>query len=210
MFKGQQIIQSLFTDQAAENAARQFNATSQAQTDQFFASLANATSQFNASQANAQGQFNAGQSNTMNKFVAEVQNQREQFNAKNRLIIDQNNAQWRREIATADTVAINRANELNASALLNMSDAAYKNLWQYYSDSMEWAWNSAENEQERWNRLALQQMKDDNTIKLADMKSDYQSSTAFGKLIGTMFTGGNKIFGSLVGGTSELASVAGT
>jgi hypothetical protein len=210
MFKGQQIIQSLFTDQAAENAAKQFNATSQSQTDQFFASLSSTTSQFNASQANAQGQFNAGQSNTMNKFVAEVQNQREQFNAKNRLIIDQNNAQWRREIATADTVAINRANELNASAVLNMSDAAYKNLWQYYSDSMEWAWNSAENEQERWNRLALQQMQNDTSIKLADMKSDYQSSTSFGKLIGTLFTGGNKIFGSLTGGTGELASVTGT
>ena len=91
-----------------------------------------------------------------------------------------------------------------------MSDAAYKNLWQYYSDSMEWAWNSAENEQERWNRLALQQMQNDTSIKLADMKSDYQSSTSFGKLIGTLFTGGNKIFGSLVGGTSEIASVTGT
>jgi len=207
MFKGQQIIQSLFTDQAAENAAKQFNATSQSQTDQFFASLASTTSQFNASQANAQGQFNAGQTNTMNKFVAEVQNQRDQFNAQNRLVIDQNNAQWRREIATADTVAINRANELNASSILEMSDSAYKNLWQYYSDSMEWAWNSAENEQERWNRLALQQMQNDTSIKLADMKSDYQSSTSFGKLIGTLFTGGNKIFGSLTGGTSSLDSV---
>ena len=143
----------------------------------------------------------------MGKFIAEVQNQRDQFNAQNRLVIDQNNAQWRREIATADTVAINRANELNASSILDMSDAAYKNLWQYYSDSMEWAWNSAENEQERWNRLALQQMQNDTSIKLADMKSDYQSSTSFGKLIGTLFTGGNKIFGSLVGGTSEIASV---
>jgi len=207
MFKGQQIIQSLFTDQAAENAAKQFNATSQSQTDQFFASLSSTTSQFNASQSNAQEQFNAGQSNTMGKFVAEVQNQRDQFNAQNRLVIDQNNAQWRREIATADTVAINRANELNASSILEMSDSAYKNLWQYYSDSMEWAWNSAENEQERWNRLALQQMQNDTSIKLADMKSDYQSSTSFGKLIGTLFTGGNKIFGSLTGGTSSLASV---
>ena len=34
------------------------------------------------------------------------------------LVIAQNNAQWRREIATADTVAVNRANEINASAIL--------------------------------------------------------------------------------------------
>ncbi len=39
LFTAQQRIPSLFTDQAAENAARQFNATSQNQTDQFFANL---------------------------------------------------------------------------------------------------------------------------------------------------------------------------
>ena len=51
--KAQQRIQSLFTDQAAENAARQFNATSQNQVDQFFANLNTQTSQYNASQVNA-------------------------------------------------------------------------------------------------------------------------------------------------------------
>ena len=40
----------------------------------------------------------------MEKFNAEMQNQRDQFNSKNRLVIDQNNAQWRRTIATPDTV----------------------------------------------------------------------------------------------------------
>ena len=40
----------------------------------------------------------------MEKFSAEIQNQRDQFNANNRLVIDQANAQWRRQIATADTV----------------------------------------------------------------------------------------------------------
>ena len=39
MLKSQQNIQALFTDQAAENAAAQFNATSENQTNQFFANL---------------------------------------------------------------------------------------------------------------------------------------------------------------------------
>ena len=47
LFGSQQLIQSLFTDQSAENAARQFNATSQNQVDQFFANLASQVSQFN-------------------------------------------------------------------------------------------------------------------------------------------------------------------
>ena len=66
-----------------------------------------------------------------------IQNQRDQFNAQNRLVIDQNNAQWRRQIATADTVAINRANEINASSVLNMSETSFNNpmevLRRYYA-----------------------------------------------------------------------------
>ena len=48
MFKAQQNIQSILTDQAAANAASQFNATSENQTNQFFASLTSQVSQFNA------------------------------------------------------------------------------------------------------------------------------------------------------------------
>ena len=36
LFKSQQRIQALFTDQAATNASRQFNASSQNQRDDFF------------------------------------------------------------------------------------------------------------------------------------------------------------------------------
>ena len=101
------------------------------------ANLANNISQFNATQANAQSQFNAGQQNVVERFNAELNNQRDQFNAQNQLVIAQSNATWRRQIATADTAAINRANELNATAMLNISNQAYANLWQFYGDSME-------------------------------------------------------------------------
>tara|TARA_Y100001937_G_scaffold49852_1_gene69423 strand:+ start:24 stop:1892 length:1869 start_codon:yes stop_codon:yes gene_type:complete len=200
MFRGQQVIQSLFTDQAAENAARQFNATSQNQVDQFFAQLSTQTSQFNASQANAHAQFNAGEANALSKFNSEMQNQRDQFNAKNRLIIDQNNAQWRREIATADTAALNRANELNATALLNISNSAYNNLWQYYGDIMDMAWESTENERERVVKMAIAQLNADTNRELGEMKNDYDSSFGFGSLIGTFLTAGkDSVVGSLFG-----------
>ena len=158
LFKAQQQSSAIFNDQAAINAASQFNATSQNQTDQFFANLASQTSQFNASQTNAISQFNAGQENAMAQFNSELDNQRDQFDAKNALIIAQNNAQWRREIATADTVAINRANELNANAVLGISNQAYANLWNYYSDTMEWAWQSAENSLNRNVEMAVAEL----------------------------------------------------
>ena len=186
MFKSQQRIQSLFTDQAAENAARQFNATSDNQTNQFFANLNSQTAQFNAAQSNAQSQFNAGQRNTVERFNAELNNQRDQFNAQNQLVISQNNAQWRREIATANTAAINRANELNATALLDISKNSYDNLWTYYADTMEWAWTSAENELDRLSSMAIAQLSADAQAAATKAAGKTAAGTAIGSLIGTL------------------------
>jgi hypothetical protein len=200
LFKTQQMTTALFNDQAAENASRQFNATSQNQVDQFFAQLQTQTSQFNAAQANAHAQFNAGEANALAKFNSEMQNQRDQFNAKNRLIIDQNNAQWRRQIATADTTAVNRANELNATALLNMSNSAYNNLWTYYNDVMEMSWESTENERQRVVNMAIAQLNADTQRELSELKADYDSSVGFGSLVGTFLTAGkDSVVGNLLG-----------
>ena len=180
MFKSQSRVQSMFTDQAAENASRQFNATSQNQVDQFFANLAQQTSQFNSTQMNAQAQFNAGQANTVERFNAELNDQRDRFNASNQLAIAQNNAVWRREIATADTAAVNRANEINATAVLDISKQAYDNMWNYYADTMEWAWTSADNAQQRLNNMAVAKLQADASADLQGMKGDQASSAAIG------------------------------
>ena len=188
LFKAQQRIQSLFTDQAAVNAARQFNASSQNQVDQFFANLATQTSQFNATQTNAQAQFNAGQANTVNRFNAEINNQRDQFNAQNQLVIAQNNAQWRRQLATADTAAVNRVNELNAAAVLDISKQAYDNLWNYYADTMEWAWTSAENDKDRVVQMALGELSAKTQSNLAQLKLDAEESGAIGGFFADVLT----------------------
>jgi hypothetical protein len=180
IFKTQQRVQSMFNDQAAENAARQFNATSQNQVDQFFANLSQQTSQFNAAQQNSQAQFNAGQVNTIERFNSEMLNQRDQFNAQNQMVIAQSNAQWRREIATADTAAVNRANELNANAILDISKTAYNNLWNYYADTMEWAWTSADNAADRMNQLAAAKISADSSMDIQKMQNKNDSSKALG------------------------------
>ena len=188
MFKAQSRIQSLFTDQAAENAARQFNASSENQVNQFFAGLATQVSQFNAAQQNAQAQFNAGQINTVERFNAELNNSRDQFNAQNQLVIAQSNAQWRRQIATADTAAVNRANELNAAAILDISTTAYNNLWQHYADTMEWAWTSAENDKDRIVQMALGELSAKTQADMAKLKLDAEESGAIGGFFADILT----------------------
>jgi hypothetical protein len=197
LFKAQQRVQSLFTDQAAQNASRQFNASSQNQVDQFFANLATQSAQFNATQANAQSQYNAGQRNVLERFNAELNNQRDTFNAQNRLVIDQNNAQWRRQIATAETATTNRINELNANNLLNISNLAYNNLWQYYADTMEWAWTSAENELNRYADMSIANLNADTQSEVAKRGESTAAGSAIGSLIGTL---GSAYIGSMFGG----------
>ena len=197
IFKSQQIIQSMLTDQAANNAAMQFNAQSENQANQFYDNLNSSINMFNAEQSNAQERFNAGQVNAMSQFNAEMKNQREQFNASNQLVIDQSNAQWRREIATQDTAAINRANEMNALATLNISNTAYNNMWQMYKDQMSYAFKASESEAERLNNIALQQLANDASYDLNKMKNDYNSSAAFGGAIVKLLTSSatDSIFG---------------
>ena len=187
LFNAQARQQSMFTDQAALNAAAQFNASSQNQVNQFFSQLQSQVGQFNASQANAQSQYNAGQANTIERFNAELNNQREQFNAQNRLVIDQANAQWRRQIATADTTAINRANELNATALLGLSNTAYNNLWQHYGDIMEWAWTSSENNAERVMQMAMAELDAKVRTDLKNLDAEIGEAEAIGGLVSDLF-----------------------
>ena len=186
MFKAQQRTAATLTDAAAENAARQFNASSENQVEQFFSQLTTQTNQFNASQLNAHQQFNAGQVNTLSRFNQEIANQRDQFNARNQLVVDQGNAVWRRNVATAATAQVNRANELNAKAVLDISNTAYNNLWQYYSDVIELAQESSENELDRNTNMAIAELTAQTQSDVSEAAQQSAAGQAVGGLIGTL------------------------
>ena len=187
VFNSQQQVQALLTDTAAENTARQLNARSQQQSDQFYDNLIASIGQNNSAQANAMTQFNAGAVNALQRFNSEIVNQREQFNARNQLAIEQSNAVWRREIATADTAAVNFQNQLNAQNILDVSSTAYANLWQEYRDVMEFAWRSGENELDRIQALQLVQAQAQNDRSLQEFAADRQNSAAVGGFVSDIF-----------------------
>jgi len=147
--------QALFTNAAADNAAKQFNATSKQQNDQFFANLDTTVSQFNADQTNAISKFNAGEANAISQFNASLRDSREKFNTHNRLVIDQSNVTWRRTVNTQNTAAKNAANQFNATNMLNISNTAMNNLWQDWRDAADFAFTAGENNKTRAHNVAL-------------------------------------------------------
>ena len=149
LFRAQQNIQALFTDQAAENAALQFNAVSENQTNQFFSSMNTQVSQFNATQRNAMDQFNVNSVNAMRQFNSEVQQQRDLFNAQNGLIVAQANAQWRQNIATLNTAAQNQSNMDFAKTINALTSTNLDQVWQRERDIMNYAFTQSETSMDR-------------------------------------------------------------
>ena len=195
----------LLSDQAAANAAAQFNATSQNQVNQFYDNMSATISQQNATRSDAMKQYatseankisalnaqntvqvdeaNAQRESTINQFNTTLDNQRQQFNVNNQREIDQSNVVWRRGINTANTAAVNAANQTNAQNLLNLSNWAMSAAWQQWRDEASWVNTSSENTQNRNHNLAMAALERSTAVDLQNSKSKdsmYQMIGKFG------------------------------
>ena len=125
--KSQALLDSVFSDQASENASKQFNASSENQTKQFFANLQTQVQQFNAG----------------------VKIDRSQFNAKNALVVAQANAQWRQNTETINTSVQNEANRVAAASTNGLTASMVDNVWQRERDIMDMSFRQAESAEDR-------------------------------------------------------------
>ena len=180
----------LLSDQAAQNAARQFNAQSQNQVDQFYSNLTAQINEQNAARSDAMNQFatagsnkisglnaqnkmaveksNADRAAVINQFNAQLEDQRQRFNVQNQRVIDQSNVEWRRTINTANTTVTNATNQLNAQNLLNMSNFALSSLWQQWRDEAAWVNSSSEKAEDRAHNVAMAALERSTELDLAD------------------------------------------
>ena len=195
----------LLSDQAASNAAFQFNATSQNQVNQFYDKLSTSIADSNAGRIDAMKKFaeaekskvnalnaqntiavneaNAKREDVINRFNAQLENQRQQFNVANQKEIDQSNVVWRRAVNTANTAAVNASNQVNAQNVLNLSNWALSSLWQQWRDEASWVNTSSENQNNRNHNLAMAALERSTAFELQDQASKdalYQLIGKFG------------------------------
>jgi len=182
IFKAQQRITGLFTDQAAENASRQFNASSQNQTNQFLASLQENVSRFNAAQVNAVNEINVNAENAAKQFNTQLEDLRDRFNAQNSLVVAQANAQWRQNINTINTAEQNDANRDYVKTVNLLTTAALDQLWQRERDLMAFAFTGSESALDRELELLLHERRED-LVKWQEGKAE---DAAWGELLGSV------------------------
>ena len=183
LFKQQSLVNTILSDQAASNAALQFNATSENQTNQFFANLAASVSQFNAAQQNAMKQFNADEVNSLLEFNANLQSQREMFNAQQYLVVAQANAQWRQNLATINTAAANESNMDYAQTVNGLTLKTLDEIWQRERDLMDYSFTSSENAADR----ALSILMGDKQLQSIREQLDAEEDQALGSLLTKVF-----------------------
>jgi len=174
-------LQTLFKNQAADNAAEQFNAKSQNQIDTFFAQLEASIETSNANRDAATAQFNVSESNAMKQFTASMNDERDKFNSNMALQVEQSNAQWRRDVNTANTAADNEANRINAQNLYNLTNASQAAIWQAYRDDVSWALQYAENKEQRQHQYALLALEQSGNMDIYEQKATYDAMTELGK-----------------------------
>ena len=149
-------LQALLADQAADNAAKQFNAKSENEINQFFAEMGASIEASNINRDIAVKQFNSNQKVAIAQFNAQMETAADQFNANMQLEIDQSNAVWRRTVNTRNTAAQNEANRQNALNLLGIQQNALNALWQRYRDKAAWTMKISENAKDRAHNAAMQ------------------------------------------------------
>jgi len=176
-------FQKMFTDQAQENAARQFNAKSQLQVDQFFTELETQVANANASRMAAMEQFNADQTNAATRYFAKINDARERFNISNENLIQQSNAVWRRNVNTANTAGQNETNRLNALNLLGVNQASLDKLWQRYRDEATWMVEISENAAQRAHNAAILSQTQDFNAEQYEVERENQFFSALGSTV---------------------------
>ena len=204
-------VQSLFTDQAAVNAAKQFNATTQNQVNEFYDQLGATVATNNANREVANNQFNVDQSNAIQKYNAKLEDARDKFNSTMQAQIEQSNTLWQRTINTANNAEQNNANRVNTAAVLGMTTTAMANLWQKYRDDVHYAFTSTENAAQRAQQLALTALQNQFTENMFNLKIDAESEMAIGSYLGSLVQGAlTTAAGNLIGsGIEALTGVGG-
>jgi hypothetical protein len=176
-------FQKLFTDQAQENAARQFNAKSQIQVDQFFSELETQVANANSSRMAAMEQFNTDQVNASKRYFAKINDARERFNITNENLISQSNAVWRRNVNTANTAGQNAANQQNALNLLGTTQANLDKLWQRYRDEASWMVQISENAAQRAHNAAILAQTQDFNAEQYEIDRENQFFSSLGSTV---------------------------
>ena len=145
----QAMVDALFNDQSAINAARLFGADQTNDMAKFYSNLNTQVDLHNSEQINLMKRFNAGELNAGAEFNANLEQSRQEFYADMQYNLDLANAKWRQTVSTTNTEMEFEAHTLDVKNTLDLSTEAMTRLWDRVDNMLDFIWKGWNAEADR-------------------------------------------------------------
>ena len=172
----QAMVDAIFNDQAAINAARLFGAEQTNDMQKYYDNMNAQISLQNAEQINQMKRFNAGEINDGSEFNAKLEQSRQEFYANMQYNLDLANAKWRQEVATTNTEMEFEAATLDVKNTLDLSTEAMTRMWDRVDNLLDYIFKGWNAESDR-----------DATILAAEIRAQASSSGGGNSFVDGLF-----------------------
>ena len=142
----QLMMDAIFNDQAAINAARIFGAENANEFQKFYDTMSVQVQTHNSEQINIMKRFNAGEINDASEFNAKMQDSRDQFYANMQFNVDTANAKWRQEVLTANSEMMFEAYSADIKNSMDMNQEGLNRLWDRVDSLLDYMFKGAQTE----------------------------------------------------------------
>ena len=141
----QAMVDALFNDQAAINAARLFGAEQANDMQKYYDNMNAQISLQNAEQINQMKRFNTGEINDNREFNSKLEQSRQEFYADMQYNLDLANAKWRQTVATTNTEMEFEAATLDVKNAFDLSTESMTRMWDRVDNLLDYifkGWNA--------------------------------------------------------------------
>ena len=142
----QLMMDAIFNDQAAINAARIFGAENANEFQKFYDTMSVQVQTHNSEQINIMKRFNAGEINDASEFNAKMQDSRDQFYANMQFNVDTANAKWRQEVLTSNSEMMFEAYSADIKNSMDMNQEGLNRLWDRVDSLLDYMFKGAQTE----------------------------------------------------------------
>jgi len=141
----QAMVDAIFNDQSAINAARLFGAEQANDMQKYYDNMNAQISLQNAEQINQMKRFNTGEINDNREFNSTLEQSRQEFYADMQYNLDLANAKWRQTVATTNTEMEFEAATLDVKNAFDLSTESMTRLWDRVDNLLDYifkGWNA--------------------------------------------------------------------
>ena len=142
----QLMMDAIFNDQAAINAARIFGAENANEFQKFYDTMSVQVQTHNSEQINIMKRFNAGEINDASEFNAKMRDSRDQFYANMQFNVDTANAKWRQEVLTSNSEMLFDAYSADIKNSMDINQEGLNRMWDRVDSLLDFMFKGAQTE----------------------------------------------------------------